>query len=93
MPGAAMIVARDLAALSVPSLKLMSDLYGLTRAEAEVAVALAGAATAEDVARARRVSLETVRSQVRSILGKTNAASLRDLERLLALDSDLQPLQ
>jgi DNA-binding NarL/FixJ family response regulator len=93
MPGAAMIVARDLAALSVPSLKLMSDLYGLTRAEAEVAVALAGAATAEDVARARRVSLETVRSQVRSILGKTNAASLRDLERLLALGSDLQPLQ
>jgi DNA-binding NarL/FixJ family response regulator len=43
--------------------------------------------TAEEAARARRVSLDTVRTQVRTVLRKTNAANLRDLERILAVIS------
>ncbi len=64
---------------------MLSDLYGLTRAEAEVAGALAGGVTAEQVARARHVSLDTIRTQVRTVLRKTNAANLRDFERIVAL--------
>jgi DNA-binding NarL/FixJ family response regulator len=45
------------------------------------------------VARVRQVSLETVRTQVKTILRKTNAASLRDLERIIAISSALVPTQ
>lgn len=68
---------------SPPDLDLLRGLYGLTQAEAEVAQALAGGATTAHVAAQRRASHPTVRSQVRAILGKTGARSLRDLERLL----------
>jgi DNA-binding CsgD family transcriptional regulator len=33
----------------------------------------------------RHVSLETVRTQVRTVLRKTNAVNLRDFERILAV--------
>ena len=49
-----------------------------------MAVALSGGATAEDVARQRGLSLMTVRSQIRSILGKSEAENLRDFERSMA---------
>ena len=42
---------------------MLCELFGLTRAEAAVAVALVGGATAEQVARQRGVSLMTVRVQ------------------------------
>jgi DNA-binding CsgD family transcriptional regulator len=71
----------------------MSELYGLTKAEADVALRFSGGATVEDVARVRQVSLETVRTQVKTILRKTNAASLRDLERIIAISSALVPTQ
>jgi DNA-binding CsgD family transcriptional regulator len=64
-----------------PSPGLLCDLFGLTKAEAEVAVALSDGGTAEDVARRRGVSLETVRSQIRSILGKSESDNLRDFAR------------
>ncbi len=48
-------------------------------------MSLSGGVTAEDVARRRRVSLDTVRTQVRTVLRKTNAANLRDFERILAM--------
>jgi DNA-binding CsgD family transcriptional regulator len=85
--GAAMILARQLAQPTQIAPDLLCDLYGLTRAEASVATSLVGGVTAEDVARTRRVSLGTVRTQVRTVLRKTNAANLRDFERILALVS------
>jgi DNA-binding CsgD family transcriptional regulator len=39
----------------------------------------------------RRVSPETVRSQVKAILRKTNTSSLRDLERIIAISSAMLP--
>ncbi|KXU86994.1 hypothetical protein CI15_16685 [Paraburkholderia monticola] len=87
--GAATVLTRHLLRPSSPPVGLLIDLFGLTRAEAEVAVALAGGVTAEDVARTRRVSLDTVRSQIRTVLRKTGASGLRDFERLIALSSTM----
>jgi DNA-binding NarL/FixJ family response regulator len=89
MPGAATVLARNLLKPASPPVKLLIDLFGLTRSEGEVAAALAGGVTAEDVARTRRVSLDTVRSQIRTILGKTGASGLRDFERIIALSSTM----
>lgn len=85
--GLAMIVARELARPRAVPERRLTDLYGLTSAEAAVAAALAGGTRAEDVAQDRRVSLDTVRTQVRTVLRKTNAANLRDFERIVALVS------
>ena len=85
--GVALVLARQLARPAQIAPDLLCDLYGLTRAEASVAASLVGGVTAEDVARIRQVSLGTVRTQVRTVLRKTNAANLRDFERILALVS------
>jgi DNA-binding NarL/FixJ family response regulator len=90
-PGTAMIVARHLTNPSLPPPGLMCDLYGLTKTEAAVALSFGGGATAEDVARSRRVSPETIRSQVKAILRKTNTSNLRDLERIIAISSAMLP--
>ncbi len=66
------------------------QLFGLTPAESAVAVALLGGQTADLVARERAVSLDTVRAQIRTVLQKTEAGNLRDLERMAALLSGLQ---
>lgn len=87
--GAATVLTRHLLKPSLPPVGLLIDLFGLTRAEAEVAVALAGGVTAEDAARIRHVSLDTVRSQIRAILRKTGAGGLRDFERIIALSSTM----
>jgi DNA-binding CsgD family transcriptional regulator len=91
--GTATVVIRQLNHALRPPPGLMSELYGLTKAEADVALRFSGGATVEDVARVRQVSLETVRTQVKTILRKTNAASLRDLERIIAISSALVPTQ
>ncbi len=64
---------------------VFSELFGLSAAEGAVAAALLGGQTAEVVARDRDVSLDTVRTQIRTVLRKTDAANLRDFERIGAL--------
>jgi DNA-binding NarL/FixJ family response regulator len=87
----AMIAMRPLRGHPSPSPGLLCDLFGLTKAEAEVAVALSGGGTAEDVARRRGVSLETVRTQIRSILGKSESGNLRDFARSMGSLAALGP--
>jgi DNA-binding CsgD family transcriptional regulator len=82
--GLALVIATDPSRRVPPSAAMLSEVFGLSRGETAVAAALAGGHSAEEVARARGTSLETVRSQIRSILSKTGAANLRDLERMLA---------
>ena len=83
--GQALILLRDLAAAPAPPrIGVLRDLFGLTRAEAEVAQALAGGASKRAVAAERGSRESTVRTHVRAVLGKTGAANLRDLERMLA---------
>jgi hypothetical protein len=89
--GLAMVVLQRLGRVPAPSVDMLCDLYGFSRAEAEVAAALSGGASAEDVARLRSVSLTTVRSQIRSILGKSECENLRDLESVMASLSALAP--
>jgi DNA-binding CsgD family transcriptional regulator len=87
--GAATVLVRHLLAPPAPSIALLIDLFGLTHAEAEVAVILAGGVSAEQVARERHVSLDTVRSQIRAISKKIDASGLRGFERIIALSSTM----
>jgi len=80
-----LILITELSRHSAPKPSLLSDLFGLSIAEGAVALALLGGQTAEAVARERDVSLETVRSQIRTVLRKTDATNLRDFERIGAL--------
>lgn len=87
----AVIVLQRLGRAAAPSPDMLCDVYGFSHAEAEVATALSGGASAEDVARLRAVSLTTVRSQIRSILGKSECDNLRDLESAMASLSAVAP--
>jgi DNA-binding NarL/FixJ family response regulator len=87
----AIIVIRDLDRVAPPPIEALCEVFGLSRAEADVAAALAGGASAEDVARQRNVSLTTVRSQIRSILGKSGTENLRDFERSMASLASIAP--
>jgi DNA-binding CsgD family transcriptional regulator len=80
----AVIVIQPLGRRTSPPAEVLCDIFGFSRAEAEVAVALSGGATAEDVASRRNVSLATVRSQIRAILGKAESENLRDFEATMA---------
>lgn len=82
--GRALILLRRLTVPREPArVELLRSLFGLTLAEGEVACALIGGATKEAVAGRRGSKFSTVHTQVRSILAKTGAANLRDLERML----------
>ncbi|WP_262031729.1 helix-turn-helix transcriptional regulator [Microvirga sp. Mcv34] len=84
VPGRALILLRDLGDVSrAPEPALLRRLFGLTRAEAEVACALYGGATKSAVAVKRGLQESTIRSQVDAILRKSGTTNLRDLERLL----------
>jgi DNA-binding CsgD family transcriptional regulator/PAS domain-containing protein len=83
--GQALILLRDIRPRHLQfSPGILADLFGLTRTEAEVALALMGGATKEMVAASRGARVTTVRTQVRAVLAKAGASNLRDLERLLA---------
>lgn len=82
--GQALILLRDLRPESIaPSSDLLRKLFGLTPTEAEVARSLYGGATKSAVAAGRGLRESTIRTHVNSILLKTGAGNLRDLERLL----------
>ena len=80
---AALILITDLE--SRPELlgKRLAELFGLTPAEACLAVALAGGKRLEDVAEERGVRMPTLRSQLRAVLGKTGTRRQADLMRLI----------
>jgi DNA-binding NarL/FixJ family response regulator len=80
-----LIVISELSSLNAAKPSLFSELFGLSAAEGAVAAALLGGKSAETVARDRDVSLDTVRAQIRTVLRKSNAANLRDFERIGAL--------
>jgi DNA-binding CsgD family transcriptional regulator len=56
----------------------------LSKAEAELALALLDGKTAEEIATERDVRLSTIRSQLRSILEKTGTHRQSDAVRLLS---------
>lgn len=62
---------------------LLTQLYGLTRAEADLACALAQGHTPDTWATQRGVSIGTVRTQLRSAFAKTGSRGQSDLMRLV----------
>ena len=62
---------------------IISHAFGLTPAEAQVAATLVSGQTIAQIAKSRHVSVETVRSQVRSICAKVGVSRQADLARVL----------
>lgn len=63
--------------------ELLRQLFGLTRAEAALAVALLHGRSPEEIATERGVAMPTVRSQLQSLFAKTDCRRQADLIRLL----------
>jgi len=61
----------------------LETLYGLTRAESQLAIALVGGMGVDEIAQTNSRSINTVRTQLRSIFQKTNTNSQADLIRVL----------
>ncbi|AEF99174.1 helix-turn-helix transcriptional regulator [Methylomonas methanica] len=64
--------------------KLLMQCYGLTLAEAKLAVALLGGQTPSDYAQVHSVSRNTVKTQLKQILAKTGTHRQAELIQLLA---------
>jgi DNA-binding CsgD family transcriptional regulator len=62
---------------------VLSSSYGLTSAEADVAELLAQGNELKEIAKLNRVSLNTVRNQLKSIFAKTNTSRQAELVSLL----------
>lgn len=76
-----------------PPQQVLSDLYGFSRAEGLLAVALMRGQKLSDVARDRGVSISTIRTQLSSILKKVGAERQADLVRIFATTqmADIDP--
>jgi DNA-binding CsgD family transcriptional regulator/PAS domain-containing protein len=77
------VVASDPEAVPSYPDALLRNSYGLTTAEIDVANALLTGYTVEETARLRCVSVTTVRSQLKSLMSKTQTQRQSDLVRLL----------
>lgn len=77
-----LLIADPEAVSSFPD-DVLEGLYGLTKAETETANGLLMGYSLQEIASLRRVSLGTVRNQLKSIMGKTAASRQSDLVRLL----------
>jgi DNA-binding CsgD family transcriptional regulator len=65
--------------------QVMQELYGLTPAETELALLLAAGKSLKEAAAERSVSLETARSQLKTLFSKTNTRRQSELVRLVLL--------
>jgi len=63
---------------------ILRHTYGLTPAETEIANALLTGFSIEEIAQLRKVSIATVRSQMKGLMGKTDTHRQGDLIRLLS---------
>ena len=68
----------------VPTAKVLQGLFDLTPAEARVARGISEAQTVEALALSAGVSIETVRSQLKTVLSKTGLSRQQELINLLA---------
>jgi DNA-binding CsgD family transcriptional regulator len=62
----------------------LNALYGLTPAETTIANGLLSGLSPQEIADQRRVSIGTVRDQLKSLLSKTGTRRQSDLVRILA---------
>jgi DNA-binding CsgD family transcriptional regulator/PAS domain-containing protein len=83
-PTALVCVTDPDAAITVPGL-LMLELFGLTGAEAALATNLMAGKDLRDIARERGRSINTVRTQLTSLMAKTGTNRQSDLVKLMAI--------
>ena len=82
--GGAVVCVGDLEAGASPREQALRELFGLTAAEARVAVALFEGATLKEAAAAFGVSRHTVHNQLTGIFDKTETTRQSELVRLMA---------
>ncbi|GEM_PF-1615717 len=81
--GAALLFAFDPEIAPSVGVELVRALFGLSEAEAQLAVALGCGKTLDDAAQERGTSIHTIRSQLKSIFNKTGTKRQSDLVSLL----------
>jgi DNA-binding CsgD family transcriptional regulator len=81
--GTITVFLRDPEQVPAPQARTLHKLYDLTPAEAQVAVALAGGASLNEIAETSGRGLETIRTHLRTIFQKTGTTRQSDLVRLL----------
>ena len=78
------LILIDLATQPQPNRSALERIYGLTPAEARLAVRLGSGATLSEAAEALGISIATVRTQLRSIFDKTHTHRQAELVILIA---------
>lgn len=81
------IAVAKVGAPSERHVQLLMRTFGLTPAEADIAIRLAAGQTRPDIARGRSVSTETLKVQLRSIYDKTGCSRESQLVRIVGLIS------
>ncbi len=87
---AAMLTVTEIGSPTVPVADRLMGMYGLTRTELRVAVALARGESAEAVADSQSVSMPTIRSQIAKVMEKTGVRRQAELVSLLLSFPQLQ---
>lgn len=77
------LILIDLDQASEPGEALLRQLFGLTGAEAKLAVHMAGGRSLDEIASELRISISTARTQLRSIFAKTRTHRQAELVALL----------
>lgn len=80
-----LLIVHPLNQMSVLDRRLVGEAFGLTLAEATVGTRIAHGVAPADIAAERRVSTQTVRTQLRTIYRKTGVRRQSDLVRVLGL--------
>jgi len=83
-PSLALVVVRDPESANGSAGDKLRQLFGLSGAEASLAVALAEGMTPDEMADARRVSLNTIRTQLRAVSEKMGCNRLAQVAALVA---------
>ena len=78
------LILIDLEDVPVPRSRVLQQVFGLTPAEAGLAISIVRGETPADIAQLRKVSMATVRSQLASVFSKTNTKGQVELVTLLA---------
>lgn len=80
---AAVMIVTDPDRIMLTSPELLATIYDLTKAEAEVAIALANAKSPQEIADEKNVMITTIRSQIQSIFNKMGVNTQAQLIRTL----------
>jgi DNA-binding CsgD family transcriptional regulator len=81
---AALVFVIDPARMTAIPLERIMDAYGLTRAEAKVALAAAAGNTVAETARLLSLSPNTIKTHLRKVFAKTSTRRQTELAKLMA---------